>query len=1003
MQDEPARPSEQSWVQAVVGGPFAELLGGAAEVEALPGERDLNAKVSTPHLTAVLKRQAPGDRAWLDLQDRALRSVADAGLNVPRPLHSTIIDLDDEHLARLLTWVEGVPWAEVESSPRLLEALGGLIADVDRSLASVPLTELDSEVLSRPFRWNMLQAASLSPELELIEDPQVRHACAQVLDDFARVALPRLASLPGQLIHNDANDYNVIVADDGGSGPRLGLIDFGDIVPAPRIVGLATAAAYAATRAATRAADPVREVLPLVRGYHRRASLTPEELELLGGLMQVRLAMSVLNAAAQSAQQPGNEYLRISQGVVPQTLLRVRNANDRLTWFRLRDACGYEPNPAARGIRQHLATVQRRSPVIELPSDPARIGVLDWAIDSPEPGPRTDDELAAYQRALGVDVLLGRYGEERNVYQDEAFDPHGASARTIHLGLDLFAPAGSAVFAPLDGVIEAFADNHTWLDYGPVLILRHETDDGTPFWTLMGHLSRASMASWQVGRQVSAGEQVATVGTPEENVGWPPHVHLQVLTDLCGMGTDVYGVAPRDEGSLWRGISPNPALLLGIMPGLDAHAPAAITQIRSQRGVRLSANLILNYRAPLQIVRGEGAYLFDADGRRYLDLVNNVAHVGHANAYVNARAAQQAERLNTNTRYLHHAIVEYASSLASTLPDPLSVVFFVNSGSEANDLAIRLARAHTRARGWISLRHAYHGHTAAVIDVSPYKFLGPGGAGTPSHVRVADLPDAFRGEHRGPRAGAAYAEGFAQALASLDEPLAAFICEGIVSTAGQVTLAEGFLDAAYRMTREAGGICIADEVQIGLGRVGEHFWGFELHGVVPDIVTMGKPLGNGHPLAAVVTSPQIAASFHTGMEYFNTFGGNPVSMAIGQAVLDVVQQQRLQAHAAAVGRYLRDQVRELARRHPLIADVRGHGLFIGVELMRADGTPAGSEMAWLVEDAKEHGVLLSSDGPDNNVLKIKPPMVLTTADVDHFAEVLDASLTRLGGACSERG
>lgn len=1002
MLDDQAGSAQTRWAEAIIGRAFTGLLGDVVEIEALPGERDLNARVSTPELPAVLKRQAASDLAWLDLQDRSMRAAVDAGLPVPRPLHATIVDLGDGQVARLLSWVDGIPWAEAGSSPALLESLGGLIAGVDRALASVPLSEIDRDVLQRPFRWNMLQAEGLSAAIELITDPRAKSACAEVLDAFSASLLPRLASLPSQLIHNDANDYNVIVAGDPATSPDLGLIDFGDIVLAPRIIGLATAAAYAATRAAT-AADPIREVLPLVRGYHRAAPLTPEELELLGGLIEVRLAMSVLNAAAQSAEQPGNDYLRISQGVVPATLLHLRNTSTRLTWFRLRDACGYEPNPAARGIRQHLATVRRRSPVIALPEDPARIGVLDWAIDSPEPGPRTEEELAAHQRSLGVDVLLGRYGEERDIYRDAAFDPDGESARTIHLGLDLFAPAGSPVFAPLDGVIEAFADNHTWLDYGPVLILRHQTDDSTPFWTLMGHLSRASMADWHVGRQVSAGEQVATVGTPEENVGWPPHVHLQVLTDLCGMGTDIYGVAPRDEGSLWRGISPNPALLLGIMPGLDAHAPASTPQIRGQRSVRLSANLSLNYRTPLRIVRGTGAYLFDTEGRCYLDLVNNVAHVGHANEYVNARAAQQAERLNTNTRYLHHAIVEYAANLAATLPDPLSVVFFVNSGSEANDLAIRLARAHTRARGWISLRHAYHGHTASVIDISPYKFLGPGGAGTPPHVRVAELPDAFRGPHQGPGAGAAYAADFARALASLDEPLAAFICEGIVSTAGQVTLAEGFLDAAYRMTRAAGGICIADEVQIGLGRVGEHFWGFELHGVVPDIVTMGKPLGNGHPLAAVVTTPQIAASFHNGMEYFNTFGGNPVSMAIGQAVLDVVQQQRLQANADAVGRTFRDRVRELARQHSVIADVRGHGLFIGVELLRDDGSPATTETAWLLEDAKEHGVLLSSDGPGNNVLKIKPPLVLTTADVDHCIDVLDASLTRLHAYASGLG
>jgi 4-aminobutyrate aminotransferase-like enzyme len=279
-----------------------------------------------------------------------------------------------------------------------------------------------------------------------------------------------------------------------------------------------------------------------------------------------------------------------------------------------------------------------------------------------------------------------------------------------------------------------------------------------------------------------------------------------------------------------------------------------------------------------------------------------------------------------------------------------------------------------------------------VVDISPYKFLGRGGEGPPPHVRVADLPDSFRGCYTGPDAGEAYAKNFANVVSDLNQPLAAFISEAIVSTAGQITLADGFLRSAYEQTRAAGGICISDEVQIGMGRVGERFWGFELHDVVPDIVTMGKPLGNGHPLAAVVTTAQIAASFNNGMEYFNTFGGNPVSATIGQAVLDVVLDSRLQAHAHELGSYVQDQVQLMRSSHPLIADVRGHGLFLGIELMRGS-EPAGNAVADVMEFAKQRGVLLSSDGPDNNVFKIKPPMVVQKDDIDRFLEVFDAALT----------
>jgi 4-aminobutyrate aminotransferase-like enzyme len=454
------------------------------------------------------------------------------------------------------------------------------------------------------------------------------------------------------------------------------------------------------------------------------------------------------------------------------------------------------------------------------------------------------------------------------------------------------------------------------------------------------------------------------------------------------MGIDVYGVAPREEVALWRGISLNPNLVLRIPEGVDAHSRVSNAAISSERKVVLGKNLSLNFKKPLHIVHGDGAYLIDESGDKYLDLVNNVAHVGHSHPRLVAAASAQMATLNTNTRYLHQSIIEYARSLVSTLPNPLSVVYFVNSGSEANDLAIRLARAHTKRRGFLALEHAYHGHTDSVIDISPYKFLGKGGAGKPENVGVAKLPNLFRGEFTGKDADKKYLIDAKTQLDLMKEPIAALFAESIVSTAGQIVLPPGYLKELYREVRSRGGICVSDEVQIGLGRVGDHFWGFELHGVIPDIVTMGKPLGNGHPLAAVVTTPEIATSFNNGMEYFNTFGGNPVSAVIGQTVLDIVMDEALQLNARIVGDYLQESMRQLAKSSSLIADVRGHGLFIGVELMRDEKTPATAEVSELMEFALSKGVLLSCDGPDNNVLKIKPPLIINKTQVDHLANVI---------------
>ncbi len=443
-------------------------------------------------------------------------------------------------------------------------------------------------------------------------------------------------------------------------------------------------------------------------------------------------------------------------------------------------------------------------------------------------------------------------------------------------------------------------------------------------------------------------------------------------------------------------------------------------EIARERVRHLSPALSLSYREPLHVVRGEGAYLFDADGNPWLDLVNNVAHVGHCHPRVVAAAAEQQALLTTNTRYLHEAVTTYARRLAATMPDPLGVVFLVNSGSEANDLALRLAYAHTGARDVLVLDHAYHGHLTSLVDISPYKFAGPGGQGRPEHTHVVPMPDAYRGRRRLTEAASAAARAadptgrhdgsaavtpfYLQAVdavlhdvASRGRRTAAFLAEAIPGSAGQVVLAEGFLAGAYERVRAAGGICVADEVQTGFGRVGTAWWAFEEHGVVPDVVTLGKPIGNGHPIGAVVTTPQVARSFVTGMEYFNTFGGNPVSARVGQAVLDVVVDERLRGHAARLGGRLLADLRGIGERHRLVGDVRGRGLFLGVELVtdRQTRTPAGSAASAVVEAVKRRGVLLSSDGPDHNVLKIKPPMVLSDADGQLLVRAVDEALTEV--------
>ncbi|ODM95367.1 Ethanolamine-phosphate phospho-lyase [Orchesella cincta] len=411
---------------------------------------------------------------------------------------------------------------------------------------------------------------------------------------------------------------------------------------------------------------------------------------------------------------------------------------------------------------------------------------------------------------------------------------------------------------------------------------------------------------------------------------------------------------------------------------------------------------------PIKIVRAEGQYMYDEKDRPYLDCINNVAHVGHCHPTVVQAGVEQMSVLNTNSRFLHDNLVMCAKRLTSLFPSPLSVCFFVNSGSEANDLALRLARAHSKHHDVITLDHAYHGHVTSLIEISPYKFNQIGGGGKADHVHVAPCPDSYRGKYRDTdhgldELGRKYAEDVKHIIAKARDGgrnIAAFISESLQSCGGQVILPPGYLKNVYRYVREAGGVCIADEVQVGFGRVGKHWWAFQLQGedVIPDICTVGKPMGNGHPVAAVITTPEVAQSFaNTGVEYFNTYGGNPVSCAIANAVLDVIEKDNLREKATRIGNYLMNILRQLMDKHPIIGDIRGIGLFIGIDLVkdRESREPATAEAQHIISRMKQEFILLSADGPHRNILKIKPPMVFSQKDADRVVATLDEVLTEM--------
>jgi 4-aminobutyrate aminotransferase-like enzyme/Ser/Thr protein kinase RdoA (MazF antagonist) len=977
---------------------LAEQFALHGTLEPLPGEHDRNFKVTAADGSRYLFKihpPAPGD-ARSDLQAAALRHLEQRAPELPLP--RLFLSCDGRSLAavpdregrerrlRLTTWLDGAVWVDApQRGPHSAASLGRLLARLDRSLA-----EFHHPATTQPYAWDLANAAARRDDAALIAAPERRRVAEAILHRFVVEVALRLSALSKQVIHGDANDRNILL---DAAGQVSGLIDFGDMVETWRVNELAVAAAYVAIGAE----DPIAAILPLVEAYCAENPIGAVEADVLFDLILTRYAVSMAMAARQSREQPENPYLRISQDDIWTVLTAMLALNRSLAIARLRRAAGHEPVAARRAIERWLLKHGHRAgPVLPVSLRPENLALLPLGADV-DAGGRSFRE-ALHAALAGIKgVAIGRYGEDRSIYD-------GAGERTIHHAIDLYAPAGTPVLAPLPGRI-AMIGNDTSVDgFGGILVLEHEHDMPHRFWTFYGHLAPASLADRTVGAAVAQGAEIALLGVPEENGNWPPHVHVQLMTAPCfDRAEAIIGLAWRSEWDLWESIFPNPNAILGLpiaTAAIVARDPETVQRLRRKT---ISPALSLSYEQPLKIVAGEGAYLVAADGRRYLDMVNNVCHVGHAHPRVVEAISRQAKRLNTNTRYLHDNLIEYTQRLTRMLPPELSTVFLVNSGSEANDLALRLAKAYSGGTDVMVLDHAYHGNLSSLIDISPYKFDGKGGAGRQRHVWVTEMPDLYRGRFRAgdTDAGPRYAEKIATLLRDMNginRRLAAFFVEALLGCGGQVVLPDGYLAAAFEEIRAAGGVCIADEVQIGFGRVGSHFWAFETQNVVPDIVTMGKPIGNGHPMGAVACRPEIAAAFANGMEYFNTFGGNPVSAAAGLAVLDVIRDERLMHNAEAMGAHLRDGFKTLAERHPLIGDIRGLGLFIGVELVRDRETlePAADELDAIVEAMKAEGILLSTEGPHHNVLKIKPPLVISEADCARFLETLDVVMTRLG-------
>jgi len=979
---------------------------------ALDGEFDLNFKAEAADgCRFLLKVMRSGcDVGLVEMQCQALQHIHASSqlVSVPsvvpskaeRTFEALIDEVGNVRLVWVLSFLEGVDYAGfTPKSPHLISHLGTSIANLHLALEG-----FQHKSLQRDFKWNLTQAAWINDSLTFITDPLRRELLRSVMMDYHE-QLDVIRALPSFATHNDINDYNLLVSASLDDQPKIsGIVDFGDMCSSPRICDLAIAGAYIVLDHT----QPEQALSSLVAAYHAVLPLDEGEIDLIYPLLRSRLAVSVVNSTIEALDKTDDPYVVISQGPAWRFLENSSIVHSLVT-AKLRVACGLPVTKSAARVGRYLSQEVRGNcaAIIGMALDEAPCHSLSVEGCSV---PQNPFELTALEAltlgdatATASRVSLGYYNEPRLIYTDNAFrlNPWKASnRRTVHLGVDIFAPTATKICAPLDGVVKVIENRLEPLDYGGMVIIKHMTPHGDSFYSLYGHLDPTVCQSLRQGQKLKAGEVFAALGTPEQNGGWAPHLHLQLAMGIEGLGADWPGVADPDEREFWNALCPNPAALLNLPDEKVGYVSLNESVVLQQRQNDFGANLKLSYTKPVMLLRGWRHYLFDQWGRPYLDAYNNVPHIGHANPRLQARISEQLKRLNTNTRYLHPAQSALARKLTSKMPEQLSVCFFVNSGSEANELALRLVRAHTGGKDMVTLDHGYHGNTTGAIDISAYKFNAPGGVGKPDWVWLMDIPDVYGGKFRQPEADCAhlYSQQVDDAINGINQTggkLAGFISETFPSVGGQIIPPKGYMQSVYRKIRAAGGLCIADEVQTGLGRLGEYYFAFQQQEVLPDIVVLGKPIGNGHPIGVVVTTREIADSFAEGPEFFSTFGGSTLSCVVAKEVLDIVDDEALQANALLVGKQVLEGLNVLKEKHEIIGDVRGMGLFIGVDFVthQSHRKPATDVAAYVINRLRYFKIFAGLEGPNNNVLKIRPPLTIEAGDVVMLLETLDLILS----------
>ena len=947
-----------------------DRFGVTGTVTELGSHQDRNFRIEADAGTVVLKVSNPAVATIeLEAQNAALEHLIGLDLDLDLDLPAAVADvvgsqivrvtIDGQNLdLRLLTYVDGHPLTDtLRLSLGQIRSLGDVAARIVRGLA-----DFEHPGTDRFLQWDLRRGGEVIDALVVQVDDEARRERLRTVTDAARRQLARVsADLRVQAIHGDLTDDNV-VSGDGAAGTITGVIDFGDVAQGWLVAELAATCACVLYRSPQH---PLA-ILDTIEAFAAQVPLTDAELSALWPLIVLRTAVLVVSGEAQVHLDDGNHYA---------------DANRSREWLAFQTASAQEGAEIEALIRfsvadPHEAIAATGHPVLG-PLDPAAridLSVTSAAFDAGrwlEPG---IDERVALDAAARLGHAVTGYGEFR--LSQTRIDTADESI-TLALGIEVYLPADTPVTAPIDGT---------------VIVVDTKTV----------RLEGADYDLWLTGVDAAADGQVVRAGSALGSVAASSRRarHGTAIDRVTVQTNRLRGIRPPffvapSGAALWQRVCPDPSALLGLTPLRPLADPAALLQRRDASFARVQEHY---YAAPPQIERGWKHHLIDTHGQSYVDMVNNVTTVGHGHPRIAEAARSQWSLLNTNSRFHYEELIRFTERLAELAPDPLDTVFLVNSGTEAVDLALRLALSYTGHDTVVSVREAYHGWSMAADAVSSSVADNPRALETrPDWVHLVEAPNPVRGKYRGMQSAPQYLndlDGDLQTLAADGRTIAAFIAEPVFGNAGGVLLPDGYLSGVYERMRARGALCIADEVQVSYARLGQHFWGTEQQSVVPDIITIAKSMGNGHPLGAVITRRDVAERFADDGPFFSSAGGSPLSCRIGLTVLDIMRDEGLQQNAEVVGEHLKLGLERLGERFDLVGAVYGMGLYLGVELVsdRAEFTPATAVAVLICDELLLRGCIVQPTGDFKNVLKIKPPLCLTIASADHFLCALDAVL-----------